>query len=305
MAIAKLLHEGETIRQLKSVIKYNTVAKEHLNSADNPRLLQPFSNLGVIDIANAENYQDFMNCFIDEIALNQSLSKNKRQTKLYAHEVISFDDKDNIRLGEAKLAKISIELLSTLYDMQNTPYLVWPQKDSGRLHFHIVRSMYNSSGIYQRVKNSKRRMRQSCEDIERKYNLTHTGNNVSNEIRPANDPMAKVMKNGQLEAEYRHKKNLSKIKHQDALLTTLKRKSYDLVMENNYQSKEEIVEHIAYEQFQQKMAEKKQVNQRLEATKQTILNLYKSAADEADFIEQLAQQEITVEILKYTKSSKN
>lgn len=305
MAIAKLLHEGETVKQLKNIIRYNTVAKEYLNSPDNPRLLQALSNLGVIDISDPVAYQYFMDGFIEEIKLNKSQSNNKRQTKLYAHEMISFEDEDNARFSQDELARISVELLSNLYDMENTPYLIYPQRDNGRLHFHYIRGQHNSNGEYQRVKNSKRKMRVACEKIERKYNLTLTGNNVSDEIRPANNPMAKVMKNLQLEADYKHLKNLSVAKEQDTPFTMLKRKSYDLLMEDTYQSEAEMTEHAVYKQVQQNLAEKTQVNQKLEAVKQTIFNLYKSANDEADFIEQLDKQKITVEILKHTKSGKN
>ncbi|GAW87898.1 hypothetical protein bplSymb_SCF26601P002 [Bathymodiolus platifrons methanotrophic gill symbiont] len=179
MAIAKLLHEGETVKQLKNTIRYNTVAKEYLNSPDNPRLLQAISNLGIIDISDPIRYQDFMREFINEITLNQSLSSNKRQKKLYAHEMISFEDEDNARFSQEELAQISIELLSDLYDMENTPYVIYPQKDSGRLHFHFIRSSFSSDGTYQRVKNSKRAMRVSCEAIELKYNLTEVSQLLS------------------------------------------------------------------------------------------------------------------------------
>ncbi|MDW2326982.1 relaxase/mobilization nuclease domain-containing protein [Vibrio sp. 1401] len=304
MAIAKLLHEGETVKQLKNIIRYNTVAKEYLNSPENPRLLQALSNLGIIDISDPEAYQSFMNGFIEEVKLNKSQSTNKRQSKLYAHEMISFEDEDNARFSQDELARISVELLSSLYDMENTPYLIYPQTDSGRLHFHFVRGMHNSLGEYQRVKNSKRKMRVACEKIERKYNLTLTGNNISDEIRPANNPMSKVMKNRQLEADYKHQKNLSAAKEQDTPLTKIKRKSYDLLMEEPYQNEAEMAEHTSYKQVQQNLAEKTQVNQKLEAVKKRIFNLYKSANDEADFIEQLDEQEITVEILKHAKSGK-
>jgi len=305
MAIAKLLHEGETVKQLKNIIRYNTVAKEYLNSPDNPRLLQALSNLGIIDISDPVAYQYFMDGFIEEIKLNKSQSTNKRQSKLYAHEMISFEDEDNARFSQDELAQISVELLGDLYDMENTPYLTYPQRDNGRLHFHYIRGLHNSNGDYQRVKNSKRKMRVACEKIERKYNLTPTGNNVSDEIRPTNDPMAKVMKNRKLEADYKHQKNLNAAKEQDTPLTKLKRKSYDLLMENTYRSEAEMAEHTTYEQVQQNLAEKTQVNQKLEAVKKRIFNLYKSANDEADFIDQLDKKKITVEILKHAKSGNN
>jgi hypothetical protein len=305
MAIAKLLHEGETVKQLKNTIRYNTVAKEYLNSPDNPRLLQAISNLGIIDISDPIRYQDFMREFINEITLNQSLSSNKRQKKLYAHEMISFEDEDNARFNQEELAQISIELLSDLYDMENTPYVIYPQKDSGRLHFHFIRSSFSSDGTYQRVKNSKRAMRVSCEAIELKYNLTLTGKNVSNAIRAANDPMAKVMKNCQLEAQYHYQKKLSAAKEKDSPLALLKRKSYNLLMEDTYQSEAEITVEQAYQQAQQNLAEKEEVNQKLEAVKKSIFTLYKSANDEDEFINLIEKQGITIELLKHVKSGKN
>jgi len=125
--IAKLLHEGETTTQLKNAIRYNTVDKEYLNSITNPRLLQPVSNLGIIDIENKSGYQDFMLEFISEINLNKSMSTNKRQKKLYAHEMISFEDEDNKNYTQDELIKIAIETLNNLYDMENTPYVLYPQ----------------------------------------------------------------------------------------------------------------------------------------------------------------------------------
>lgn len=134
---------------------------------------------------------------------------------------------------------------------------------------------------------------------------TLTGNNISDETRPANDPMAKVLKNRQLEAQYQHQKNLGAAKEQDTPLTKIKRKSYDRLMEESYQSEAEMTEHTAYEQVQQDLVEKTQVNQKFETVKQTIFNLYKSADDETDFIEQLEDQGVTVEVLKHVKSAKN
>lgn len=305
MAIAKLLHEGETVKQLKNTIRYNTVAKEYLNSPDNPRLLQAISNLGIIDISDPIRYQDFMREFINEITLNQSLSSNKRQKKLYAHEMISFEDEDNALFSQEELAQISIELLSDLYDMENTPYVIYPQKDSGRLHFHFIRSSFSADGTYQRVKNSKLAMRASCEAIELKFGLTLTGKNVSNAIRPTNDPMAKVMKNRQLEAQYHYQKKLSAAKEQDSPLTQIKRKSYDLLMEDTYQSESEMTVEQAYQQAQQNLAEKEEVNQKLEAVKKTIFTLYKSVNDEDEFINLIEKQGITIELLKHAKSGKN
>lgn len=305
MAIAKLLHEGESVRQLKNTIRYNTVAKEYLNSAENPRLLQAISNLGIIDISDPEVYQTFMTNFIDEILLNKSLSKNKRQTKLYAHEMLSFEHEDNLRFEQDELAQFSVEILSELYDMENTPYIIWPQTDSGHLHFHVVRSMYSNDGTYQRVKNSKLKMRKSCEIIEKRYNLTFTGNNVSGEIRSTYNSMLKVIKNYQLEAAFKHKKRISDAIALDSAITKVKRITYNLLMEDTYQSKAENTAHEEYEQAVQDITKKTTVNQNLESVKDRILTIYKNAKDENNFIDLIEQQNITIELLKHAKSGKN
>lgn len=304
--IAKLLHEGETRQALKNIIKYNTVAKEYLNSSENPRLLQATSNLGFIDITDVDAYQYFMDEFVDEICLNKSLlSNNKRQKKLYAHEVISFEDEDNKKHSEDELAQIAIETLNTLYDMDNTPYVIWKQKDSDRLHYHIVRGVFSNKGVYQRVKNSRLKMRQCVEESEVTYGLTPTGRNVSNEIRPANDPMLKVFKNRQLEAEYHHQKNLSEAIKQDTSIGNIKRKSYDLLMEDTYQNKAELAEKQAYQATQQTIDEKSQINNELETIKNNIFTIYKESKDEADFIKNIESQDISIELLKHSKTGTN
>jgi len=303
--IAKLLHEGETRQALKSIIKYNTVAKEYLNSGDNPRLLQATSNLGIIDITDKENYQYFMDEFIDEICLNKSLSNNKRQKKLYAHEVISFEDEDNKKYSEDELAQIAIETLNTLYDMENTPYVIWKQKDSGRLHYHVVRGSFSNKGVYQRVKNSRLKMRQSVEAMECKYNFTLTGKNVSNEIRPTNDPMLKVFKNRRLEAEYNHQKNISEAIKQDTPIGNIKRKTYDLLMDDIYQNKAELAEQQVYQTTQQTIDEKTKINNELETIKNSIFTIYKKSKGEEEFIKSIESNGIRIELLKHSKTGIN
>lgn len=303
--IAKLLHEGETRQALKNIIKYNTVAKEYLNSIDNPRLLQATSNLGIIDITDPEEYQYFMDEFVDEVCLNKSLSNNKRQKKLYAHEVISFEDQDNQTHSQDTLAQIAIETLNNIYDMDGSPYVLYPQIDSGRLHYHVIRGIYSNSGVYQRVKNSKLKMRQSCEKTERKYKLTFTGKNVSDEIKPANTPMLKVFKNQKLEAEYHHQKKLSEAIKQDTPLSKIKRKSYNLLMDDTYQNKDELAEQQAYQETQKIIDEKAKTNDELQAIKHNVFTTYKESKDEADFIKAIEAQGIRIELLKHSKTGKN
>jgi hypothetical protein len=168
---------------------------------------------------------------VKEVKLNKSLSTNSRQTKLYSHDVVSFADLDNQQHSQDELAKISIEILNTVYDMNNTPYILWPQKDSDHgLHFHIVRSMYSSNGEYQRVKQSKLKLRSACERAEKNHSLMLTGKNIKNTPKIKNDPMLKVFKNKKLEENHLHQKRLSEAINQDTPLTKLKRKTHNLML---------------------------------------------------------------------------
>ncbi|TEW53553.1 hypothetical protein E2R68_12095 [Psychromonas sp. RZ22] len=306
MAIAKILHEGEKLYQLKRTIKYNSVAKEWLNSADNPRLIGALSNLGVIDITDQQAYDQFMKEFIKEVTLNKSLSTNKRQTKLYSHDVVSFAELDNQQRSQDELTKISLEILNTVYDMDNTPYILWPQTDNKHgLHFHIVRSMYSNNGEYQRVKQSKLKLRSACEKAEKKHSLVLTGKNIKNTPKIKNDPMLKVFKNKKSEANYLHQKRLNEAINQDIPLIKLKRNVHNVMLTTTYQSDLEIEEQQRFEAVNIKISDKEEVNNELNSIKKTIFSLYKKSENEAEFLKQITDKKITVELLKHSKSGKN
>jgi len=306
MAIVKILHEGEEVSQLKRTIKYNSVAKEWLNSEDNPRLIGALSNLGVIDITDQKSYEHFMQEFVKEVELNKSLSSNKRQTKLYSHDVVSFAELDNQQRSQDELTKISIEILNAVYDMENIPYILWPQKDSEHgLHFHIVRSMYSSNGDYQRVKQSKLKLRSACEKAEKKHSLVLTGKNIKNTPKIKNDPMLKVFKNKKSEANYQHQKRLNEAINQDKPLTKLKRNVHNVMLTTTYQSDLEIAEHQRFETVNIKISDKEQVNNELNSIKTMLFSLYKTSEDEAEFLKKITDKNITVELLKHSKSGKN
>jgi len=306
MAIAKILHEGETVAQLNKTIKYNSVAKEWLNSPNNPRLIGAVSNLGIIDITEQKSYDHFMKEFIKEVKINRSLSSNNRQIKLYSHDVVSFANLDNQQHSPDELAKISIEILNDVYDMENTPYILWPQKDSEHgLHFHIVRSMYSSNGEYQRVKQSKLKLRSACERAEKRHSLVLTGKNIKNTPKIKNDPMLKVFKNKRLEANYHHQKRIEDAINQDSPLTKIKRNTHNLMLTTNYQSDLEIKEQQDFEAVNSKLSNKEQVNNELESIKTMLFSIYKKSEDEAELLKQISDKNITVELLKHSKSGKN
>lgn len=306
MAIVKILHEGETVAQLNKTIKYNSVAKEWLNSETNPRLIGALSNLGIIDITDQQSYDHFMKEFVKEVKLNKSLSSNKRQTKLYSHDVVSFADLDNQQHSQDELAQISIEILNTVYDMENTPYILWPQKDSEHgLHFHIVRSMYSSNGEYQRVKQSKLKLRSACERAEQNHSLVLTGKNIKNTSKIKNDPMLKVFKNKKLEVNDQHQKRLNEAINQETPLTKLKRNTHNLMLTTTYQNDLEMAEHQHFEAVNNTISDKEKVNSELNSIKTMLFLLYKESDDEAEFLKQISDNNITVELIKHSKSGKN
>ncbi len=55
--------------------------------------------------------------------------------------------------------------------------MLWPQRDSGKLHFHIVRGFHDENGKYHRQYRSGKRMESAAQKIEKQHSLTLTGKN--------------------------------------------------------------------------------------------------------------------------------
>ncbi|GAA0241287.1 hypothetical protein [Marinomonas primoryensis] len=179
MTIFSLKHEATTIKQLKKVIKYNSNDKVGLNNTNNPRLISVSSNCGYCSNVNDENeYNQLVENFILSVDANSQLSKNSRQKYLYEHSVISFSNDDDERLGMANALKLAIKTAKK-YDpnFEKTPYMIWPQVDSGKLHFHIVRGYHDELGNYHRQSNSGLKRQSAVQKIEKENKLTLTGKN--------------------------------------------------------------------------------------------------------------------------------
>jgi len=179
MTIFSLKHEATTIRQLKKVVKYNSNNKAGLNNSNNPRLISVSSNCGYCSNINDENeYNQLVDNFILSVDANSQLSKNSRQKYLYEHSVISFSNDDDERLGMANALKLAIKTAKK-YDpnFEKTPYMIWPQIDSGKLHFHIVRGYHDETGNYHRQSNSGLKRQSAAQKIEKEHKLTYTGKN--------------------------------------------------------------------------------------------------------------------------------
>lgn len=179
MAIFSLKHEATTIKQLKKVVKYNSNNKAGLNNSNNPRLISVSSNCGYCSNINDQNdYDQLVNNFILSVDANSQLSKNSRQKYLYEHSVISFSNDDDERLGMANALKLAIKTAKK-YDpnFEKTPYMIWPQVDSGKLHFHLVRGYHDDEGNYHRQSNSGLKRQSAVQKIEKEHKLTLTGKN--------------------------------------------------------------------------------------------------------------------------------
>lgn len=180
MAIFKILHEGESIKSLKSTIKYNTDQKK---DNDKKRLIGMYSNVGYcLNPDNPKEVQNLKNDFIDTVETNLLLNKAKRkQNKIYEHLTISFSKEDDKKHTQEELQSIALEMCSTYDpDFENTPFLLFPQNDSGKLHFHLVRGFNDQDGKSKRQYQSGRKMEAAAQKIEKKHNLTLTGKNNPN-----------------------------------------------------------------------------------------------------------------------------
>lgn len=173
------LHNGQSLHDLRNVIRYNTNDKKGLNSAKNPRLIDVISNVDYCsDVNNKNEYKNFIDNFINSVDSNFSYRRNQRQKYLYEHNVISFDHEDDTKLGMKKATELAIEMYKG-YDsnFDDTPYLIYPQVDSGKLHFHVIKTFYDEDGNYNKQSDSKIKMNKAAQKLERKYDLKLTGKN--------------------------------------------------------------------------------------------------------------------------------
>lgn len=177
MAVFKSLHFGESIRALRGVIRYNSVEKKGFNNDINPRLISVISNVGFCDdVNNEESYKRLTENLILDIEANSLLSTNKRQKYLYEHSTISFEREDDKKLGMEKLTELALKIANEA-NTDNAPQMLWPQIDSGKLHFHLVRGMHNENGVYQKKKNDFININKFIQKLEVDENLTLTGKN--------------------------------------------------------------------------------------------------------------------------------
>lgn len=177
MAVFKSIHNGKTLRNLRNIIRYCSVDKKGFNSDVNPRLIGVHSNVGDCDdVLDILEYQSLMDDFVLTIEANSKLSTNKRQKYIYEHSTISFDREDDKRLNIKELTKLALEIAKKA-NPSNAPQMLWPQIDSGKLHFHLVRGLHDENGKYQKKSNDYHTMNNFLQKFEQKHNLVLTGKN--------------------------------------------------------------------------------------------------------------------------------
>ncbi len=179
MAVFISLHNGKTLKNLRNIIRYNTVDKKGLNNKNNPRLIDVHSNIGDCDnVLDTAEYQSLMNDFVLTIEANSKLSTNKRQKYIYEHSTISFEMEDDEKLGMKKATELALEIAKKA-NPSGAPQMLWPQidTDKNKLHFHLVRGLHDENGKYQKKSNDFHTMNNVLQKFEKKHNLALTGKN--------------------------------------------------------------------------------------------------------------------------------
>jgi hypothetical protein len=177
MAVFRSIHNGKTLRNLRNIIRYCSVDKKGLNNKDNPRLIDVYSNIGDCEnVLNIPEYQALMDDFVLTIEANSKLSTNKKQKYIYEHSTISFEMNDDEKLGMKKATELALQIAKKA-NPSNAPQMLWPQIDSGKLHFHLVRGLHDENGKYQKKSNDFHTMNNFLQKFEKKHNLALTGKN--------------------------------------------------------------------------------------------------------------------------------
>ncbi|MDE1254596.1 hypothetical protein L9W76_15715 [Vibrio aestuarianus] len=294
--IISIKHSGADVRALKKIIRYNTNDKKPLNSSENPRLLGIRSSMGVCDHTDKTEYNRFMLQFVDEVKETQRLhQKNhkRRKTKhLYDHVVVSFSEDDDKRFDRFKQMDIIIKALKTdknFKDIEITPYVIWPQEDSGKRHFHMVVSRFNYAGEFRNNAFSKLELRNTAMQAESKYKLTKT-QQFSNKIKKNLHPNTLNNK----KAAYQHKNE--QIAHDRPIakkaLLAIRNQFYDYP----YQNEEQLELSAKAANVDTELAK----NASIEKLKKTIYQTYQKSGSGRAFLQKLIDSDIEYEVLTYS-----
>ncbi|EJG2257333.1 TPA: hypothetical protein ACMDU7_000539 [Vibrio parahaemolyticus] len=293
--IISIKHSGADVRALKKIIRYNTNDKKPLNTFENPRLLGVRSSMGVCDHTDKAEYNRFMLQFVDEVKETQRLhekSHKRRKTKhLYDHVVVSFSEHDDKKLDRFKQMDIIINSLKTdknFKDIEITPYMIWPQEDSGKRHFHMVISRFNYAGEFRNNAFSKLELRKTAMQAESKYKLTKT-QQFSNKIKKNLHPNTLNTK----KADYQHKNDQIANDRPIAkkALLAVRSQFYDYPYQNKEQQQLSVKSALVDEELAK--------NANIDKVKTMIHSIYKQSGSGRQFLQKLIDTDIEYELLTY------
>ncbi|WP_274880549.1 hypothetical protein [Vibrio harveyi] len=77
--IFRILHEGGSKSELRSIVRYNSKNKKGLNNENNPRLIGVESNCGFCsDVQDEADYNQLVENFIMTVETNSNLFKEQK-----------------------------------------------------------------------------------------------------------------------------------------------------------------------------------------------------------------------------------
>lgn len=293
--IISIKHSGKDVRALKKIIRYNTNDKKPLNSSENPRLIGVQSSMGFCDHTDKAEYDEFMQQFVDEVKETQRLharNHKRRATKhLYDHVVVSFSETDDKKYNQYQQMEIIIKALKTdknFKDIELTPYMIWPQTDSGKRHYHMVISRFNYAGEFRNNSYSRLELRKTAMRAEKAFKLTKTqqhSKNAKKNLHPNtlnNKKAVYLHKNEQITQDRPIAKKA---------LLAIRSQFYDYPYQNEEQQQLSVKSALVDVELAK--------NADIDKIKTMIHSVYKQSSTGRQFLQKLIDTDIEYELLTY------
>lgn len=293
--IISIKHSGKDVRALKSIIRYNTNDKKPLNSSENPRLIGVQSNMGFCDHTDKAEYDEFMLQFVDEVKETQRLharNHKRRATKhLYDHVVVSFSEADDKKHNQYQQMEIIIKTIKTdknFKDIELTPYMIWPQEDSGKRHYHMVISRFNYAGEFRNNAYSRLELRKTAMRAEKEFKLTKTQQH-SKKAKKNLHP--NTLNSKKAAYQYKNDQIASDRPMAKKALLAIRSQFYDYPYQNEKQQQLSTKSAFVDEELTK--------NADIDKIKTMIHNTYKQSSSARQFLQKLIDTDIEYELLTY------
>lgn len=293
--IISIKHSGKDVRALKSIIRYNTNDKKPLNSSENPRLIGVQSNMGFCDHTDKAEYDEFMLQFVDEVKETQRLharNHKRRATKhLYDHVVVSFSEADDKKHNQYQQMEIIIKTIKTdknFKDIELTPYMIWPQEDSGKRHYHMVISRFNYAGEFRNNAYSRLELRKTAMRAEKEFKLTKTQQH-SKKAKKNLHP--NTLNSKKAAYQYKNDQIANDRPMAKKALLAIRSQFYDYPYQNEKQQQLSTKSAFVDEELTK--------NADIDKIKTMIHNTYKQSSSARQFLQKLIDTDIEYELLTY------